>query len=387
MIKIPEAKGDSTIAEARVKVQEQKETPKRAGSGKEQIEARSNTDPEDYTTPLPLLPEDEEGAGLNIQRKRRPRTKSDTESLTDRFNTPHRKDMKNAKRKLESPEEREENKNKNKTEEETQKEKAENEFLAKFSRSRRISRSPPRALSTGRRENWEQAREKGITEKLQTDEERQSTMMNKGEKAENKEQQSTNEQLALILQEIKLMRDEGTETRTAQEEIKKELMEWKAEMTKELEKTNDKWENNRNEIEGMKEIMGQLETKVEESEERTRRLEEEIESKVDEDEVRVIIGTCKREKEEEDRKEVERIKEEVRKTREELEELKEREEKNKKRNNIIVYGKEAEGIKDKEELKEWIKEKLEVEVVWRTREYGERGRRRKYWEQNVKARR
>ena len=64
------------------------------------------------------------------------------------------------------------------------------------------------------------------------------------------------------------------------------------------------------------------------------------------------------------------MKEDTRRMREELDEMKEREEKDRKRNNIIIYGKEADGIKNKEELKEKIKERLKLEVdferVWRT---------------------
>ena len=123
------------------------------------------------------MPEDKGGTGPRIQRKRRTRTKSDTEGLTkDSYNTPRRRDIANAKRKLESPEDREENKNRKKSEEETEKKKAEEELLLKFSRSRRISRSPPRVTSTGRREKRDQVREFREEEKVQTEEFGQNTM-------------------------------------------------------------------------------------------------------------------------------------------------------------------------------------------------------------------
>ena len=118
----------------------------------------------------------------------------------DSYNTPHRRDIANAKRKLESPEDREENKNRKKTEEETEKKKAEEELLLEFSRSRRISRSLPRVTSTGRREERDQVRVLREEEKVQTEEYGQNNTMWTDEKEEKKEAQSMSAQLALILQ-------------------------------------------------------------------------------------------------------------------------------------------------------------------------------------------
>ena len=115
----------STITTNRT--QEHGETSKstRFINSKEQTAAGNITDPEEYTTPLPLLLEEEEGSGIKIQRHRRIRTASDTDNQPRRkHNTTHRKNIANVKRKLESPEDREESKNRRKTEEESERRKA-----------------------------------------------------------------------------------------------------------------------------------------------------------------------------------------------------------------------------------------------------------------------
>ena len=80
MRKTPVTKGDSTISGTRPKTQEDKKTPRGTVSRKDQREAGNSTDPEEYTTPLSLLPEDEEGLGTKIQRRRRQRTISVTDN-------------------------------------------------------------------------------------------------------------------------------------------------------------------------------------------------------------------------------------------------------------------------------------------------------------------
>ena len=52
----------------------------RIGNNKEQRERGNSTEPEEYTKPLLLLLEDEEGTRITIQRQIRTRTKSDTEN-------------------------------------------------------------------------------------------------------------------------------------------------------------------------------------------------------------------------------------------------------------------------------------------------------------------
>ena len=118
-------KGRSTINTTLT--QEHGETPKstRFINSKEQAAAGNITDPEEYTTPLPLLLEEEEGLGIKVQRRRTTKTVSDTDNLPRReHNITHRKDIANIKRKLESPDDREESKNKRKSEEESERRKA-----------------------------------------------------------------------------------------------------------------------------------------------------------------------------------------------------------------------------------------------------------------------
>ena len=163
--------------------------------------------------------------------------------------------------------------------EEIEKNKAEKELLLKFSRSRRITRSSPRTKNIGKREKLEKNREDKEKETTKAGEDSALIVVRttrdtcEGSKAEIKagerkiekesrvqevetEQmkapQNMNEQLALVLQEIKLVRDERTKTRARQDEIKKELKEWKEEMKSELQKMNAKYESKGTEVKGIK---------------------------------------------------------------------------------------------------------------------------------------
>ena len=335
MSKDLELKGRSTITV--IKTQEHKETPKstRFINTHDQNTTGNATDPEEYTSPPPILLEDE---GVKIQRQRRLRTYSYTEKQTKiKHSTAVRKDILNAKRKLESPEEREENKNRKKAGEETERRKAEEEFLREFKSNRRLTRSPQKVTEKVKEEEKVENKEESLEKTTQGED------LNKGEKME-------------------VDRDEWNSVKTMIQAIAESMKGLKV-IEEDVKEVKRIAEENRDRCK-------EMEKRYERLEARTTRIEQEVERKVDEEKMVDLKEEITTEKEKREAN-VKELKEEIKEIRKDQDRMKERTERERRRNNILITGLNGGEIKEKTDLEQWIKNKMGVAVnlkrVWKAK--------------------